>query len=96
MQLSIHHLAELELDESAEYYSESKPGLGKEFLDTVDAAMAEILENPYAYELLAESQRRKVIRRFPFSIYYTIYHETIRILSIAHQSRSSHYWKDRS
>ena len=67
-----------------------------EFLDAIETAVAEILENPSASEMLTEGQHRKVIRRFPFSIYYTKYHETIRILSVAHQSRKPYYWRDRS
>lgn len=96
MEISIHHFAEQELDESAEYYSESKPGLGKEFLDAVDVAFEEIRSNPYASEMLAKGHRRKIIHRFPFTIYYTVRHETIRIVSIAHQSRKPFYWKGRS
>lgn len=96
MQLSIHHEAERELSESAEYYSVSRPGLGKEFLDAVDVAFQEIQANPNASEMLAEGHRRKIIHRFPFSIYYKIHHDTIRIVSIAHQSRNPYYWRGRS
>lgn len=46
MQISIHRLAEPELSEAAEYYSQSRKSLGKEFLDEFDAAVLKIVENP--------------------------------------------------
>ena len=39
--------------------------------------------------------RRKVLRRFPYNLYYVIASDMIRILAVGHQSRRPRYWTDR-
>ncbi len=59
-----------------------KSGLGFEFLDCVEASVKRILERPRLSRVYYLNFRGAVIRRFPFTIFYTIEQEAIVIHSI--------------
>jgi plasmid stabilization system protein ParE len=64
------------------WYEKQRRGLGFEFLDSVEMSLKNILTFPQMYNLCYSNFRRCVIRRFPFSIFYTIEHEEIVIHSV--------------
>ena len=92
---SFHPLAEQELNEAASYYNAASPGLGTAFLDEVEHAVKQILEHPEASPLVNRVVRRKLVRRFPYSVMYAVQTDTIRILAIANQKRRPFYWRGR-
>jgi plasmid stabilization system protein ParE len=94
-QIVFHPLAEQELNEAANYYNGASPGLGAAFLDEVEHAVKQILEQPAAAPLVNGVVRRKLVRRFPYSVMYSIQTDTIRILAIANQKRRPFYWRGR-
>lgn len=55
-----------------EWYEKQRRGLGFEFLDCVEASLNNIFTFSEIYEVCYSKFRRCVIRRFPFSIFYTI------------------------
>jgi plasmid stabilization system protein ParE len=55
-----------------EWYEKQRRGLGFEFLDCIEIAIKTILAYPEMHQLCYSNFRRCVIRRFPFSIFYTI------------------------
>ena len=54
------------------WYEKQRRGLGFEFLDCVEIAVESILENPEIYRIYYSIFRGCVIRRFPFSVFYTV------------------------
>ncbi len=64
------------------WYELQRKGLGFDFLDCVDASLRNILRFPKMYATIYSNFRRCVIRRFPFSIIYTIEGEEIIIHSV--------------
>ena len=93
--ISFHLLAEQELNEAASYYNAASPGLGTVFLDEVEYAVKQILEHPEAAPLVNRVVRRKLVRRFPYSVMYSVQTDTIRILAVANQKRRPFYWRGR-
>ena len=93
--ISFHPLAEQELNEAASYYNAASPGLGTAFLDEVEHAVKQILEHPKAASLVNRVVRRKFVRRFPYSVLYSVQTDTIRVLAIANQKRRPFYWRGR-
>ncbi len=93
--ISFHPLAEQELNEAASYYNAASPGLGTTFLDEVEHAVKQILEHPEAAPLVHRVVRRKLVRRFPYSVMYSVQTDMIRILAIANQKRRPFYWRGR-
>jgi plasmid stabilization system protein ParE len=92
---SFHEIAEEELNEAAGYYEVQSPGLGSAFLNEVEHAIRRIVEHPEAAPLLNQVVRQKQVRRFPYSIMYSVQPEGIRILAIANQKRRPLYWRGR-
>ena len=95
MKLEFHPQAELELIEEAAYYELQIPGLGKRFEAEVRRATDLLLDHP-EIGLPADPHLRKlVLNRFPFTLYYSVTSDILRIEVVAHQSRRPGYWQSR-
>jgi hypothetical protein len=68
--LAIVPEVELDLAEAYSWYEKRRPGLGEEFLSSVDACLESILRHPEMHTFVHETYRRALIRRFPFAIFY--------------------------
>ena len=62
--------AEADLVEAFDFYEEKVPGLGSEFVRSVDAEFARIKRSPLAFRLRSGSHRMAMTERFPFAIYF--------------------------
>ncbi len=95
MKLEFHPQAELELIEEAAYYELQVPGLGERFEAEVRHATDLLLEHPEIGHAADPYLRKFVLNRFPFTLYYSIAADVLRIEVVAHQSRGPGYWKSR-
>ena len=95
MRVIYHPAAESELIESARFYEQRVPGLGREFVGAVDQAIAAIAEDPKRWRIVRADVRRHVMPRFPFAIYYRLLEDHLRILTIKHHKRHPNYGQDR-
>lgn len=93
--ISFHEMAESELNEAADYYDSKVAGLGKAFLFEVERVTKFIQQNPESAPSILKIVRRKIVRRFPYSIMYSVVNNSIRILAIANQKRRPFYWRGR-
>ncbi len=64
------------------WYERQRRGLGFDFLDCVEAALQSIIEYPEMYQVRHSHFRACVIRRFPFSVFYTIESDEIAVHSV--------------
>lgn len=87
--------AEFDLQEAFDWYEENNSGLGSEFIRAVDASLAKIQRNPFAYPTVYREIRRKLIRKFPYGILYLIESETIYIIACFHIKRDPQKWQTR-
>ncbi len=87
--------AEIEMLEASAYYEMQAENLGVNFLDIIESAVAEIAENPETWPEIDQGIRRRLVRRFPYSILYTIHENEIIIVAVMHQKQKPHYWIDR-
>ena len=95
MRLEFHPDAELELIEAAVYYERQVPGLGERFEIEIRRAADLLLAQP-EIGIPADSHLRKfVLTRFPFTLYYSVTGDVLRIEVVAHQYRRPGYWKVR-
>jgi toxin ParE1/3/4 len=77
-----------ELEESLSYLREHAPGVVGQFADAIDEAVTELLHNPYsAQETEMRGIRRKYVRRFKYSIFYSVEQDEVVILHIRHAAR---------
>ena len=90
-----HALADRELNEAAQYYESESPGLGFVFLKEVERCTGAIVDHPEAGQMQIGAVRRRLVRRFPYALLYTIKPTEIRILAVMNTKRRPMYWVGR-
>jgi plasmid stabilization system protein ParE len=93
--VSINEAAENEINEAADFYDLESPGLGSVFLDEIDFSIKRILQFPDSSPILKGRVRMMVLRKFPYSVAYSVLPLEIRLLAVAHQKRRPFYWRNR-
>lgn len=94
--LVLHSDAIAELDGAVGYYQDQRPGLGLDFLSTVERALSKIQQHPeFGTPYKIRGLRRYVLQRFPFLIFYAELEDCIWIMAIAHSKRKPDYWRKR-
>jgi plasmid stabilization system protein ParE len=78
-----------DLTAAAVYYEQQRLGLGGEFLDEAEAAVATVMSAPQRWPVRVGGVRRYLMARFPFIIRYRVSPagDTIQFLSILHGAR---------
>ncbi len=89
-----------ELADAALWYEGRRDGLGREFLDSIEALFPIIASRPRSFPRLANiaeplEVRRALLGRFPFAIVYLVGAREIRVLAVAHAKREPSYWLNR-
>jgi plasmid stabilization system protein ParE len=88
MRLRYTEPASFELERGISYFLEHAPASAATFADSIDAAVARVLDNSYSYqETDMPGTRRAYVRRFRYSIFYTIEGDEVVILHIQHAVR---------
>jgi len=95
MRIIYHPEAEAELVEAAQFYDQRVVGLGSRFLAEFDSAVSDILQSPEQWPRVEGDLHRHRVRRFPFSVYYRVVADELRILVVRHHSRHPDYWRHR-
>jgi len=87
--------ASLEITKAAEWYEAHGRGLGAEFLRVLDACVASVQANPMLYPVVHGEARRALLRRFPYSVIYTLREDTIVVAACVHTRRDPKQWQGR-
>jgi len=95
MTLQYHPEAAKELTSSIQYYEEKSIGLGAEFLDEIEEAIAQALAHPQSGSLLTKQDRRILLDKFSYEIIYEVSGDTVTINAVKHMKRKPGYWKSR-
>src|SRR5689334_20408954 len=77
------------------WYEQKNQGLGLEFLRSVDACMAGIARNPFAFPIAHQEIRRSVLRKFPYPVFYVPEAERVVVLACLHHRRNPTEWMER-
>jgi plasmid stabilization system protein ParE len=96
MKLTYHPEAEAELVEAVQFYEHRVPGLGHRFRRAYESAVAGIQQTPTRWRIVEGDVRCYLVRGFPYSVYYRILDDALRILAVKHQRRHPDYWKGRA
>jgi plasmid stabilization system protein ParE len=95
LRIVFHRLARRELNDAARYYELESRGLGGTFLDEVERGMDLILRHPDAGSPIGGDIRRRLLRRFPYGLLYTVRGDRVRILAVMNLRRRPMYWVGR-
>ena len=82
-----HEAAEEELLTEIGYLEERARGLGRRFIGEVQRSEAQIVQFPYSAQEILPGIRKCVLRRFRYSLIYSIEPDGALILAVAHHSR---------
>ncbi len=82
MKLYYTQRAKNDIEIAFEWYEKQRRGLGFDFLDCVELAVKSIIENPEIFMIFYSVFRRCLIRRFPFSVFYTIESNVVIVHSV--------------
>jgi plasmid stabilization system protein ParE len=78
-----------------EWYEERSPSAAEAFMAELDHALEQIAEFPEAGALYLRNTRRRLLRRFPFSVVYRKERRKIIVIAVVHSRRRPGYWQDR-
>jgi toxin ParE1/3/4 len=96
MDVRFHRLAIREYEETRAWYERQREGLGGEFTDEVDRAIARIARSPTRWPVVFAKFRKVRLRRFPYILYYYVVDPSLAlVLAVAHGRRRPGYWKRR-
>lgn len=91
----IHPDARKEIEDSAAYYEQQRPGLGREFRLEFEIALGRIIDFPQLYAIEEEDYRACPMHRFPYTLYYADLPQHLWLVAVAHQRRKPGYWRRR-
>ena len=89
------------MNHAADQYDEAMPGLGDEFLATVERGFDLILSAPQRWPFIDGRHHRYVVRRFPFSILLSLQRDRgdseteVVFVAVANHKRRPGYWVGR-
>ncbi len=67
---------------AARYYEEARPGLGRSFLDQLDATLERIERQPLIAQPVVGTVRRSVLSRFPYIVLYRAEPTAVQVLGV--------------
>jgi plasmid stabilization system protein ParE len=70
-----------------EWYDERRPGLGVEFVRSLEGAVSMMSEFPEAFPEIGAGHRQAILRRFPYFLYYRVTSDGIEVLACLHSAR---------
>jgi plasmid stabilization system protein ParE len=95
VKLLIRPAAAADIEDGYRWYRNKRQELGLEFLAAVRAGIRRILEMPNTYPVLHRNTRRIRLKRFPYSLYYRVYPDTIILVACMHGKRDPKRWRQR-
>ncbi len=90
-----HEAAEDELLNEIDYLEHRVPGLGRRFYAEVRRAENLVAQFPESGQEVLPGIRKRTLRKFRFSLIYSIEKDGLLILAVAHFSRRPRYWVGR-
>jgi toxin ParE1/3/4 len=87
--------ARAEIDDAFAWYERQSPGLGSDFLRAVEACAESISRRPDTWPLIYKNLRRRLLRRFPYSLIYRVDPDRVVVVACFHARRDPQRWRSR-
>ena len=95
MQILFRPEAKTEAVEAQGWYESRSPGLGFEFVRSIEAALEGAARNPEAFAFVEGALRRVILRKFPYSLIFRAQSEQLLVVAIFHHRRKPRSWVSR-
>lgn len=93
--IGFHPEARVEALEAEAWYSDRDPAVGKAFSIELERAIDSIAEAPFTWPAHGKGARKRLLRKFPYTVVYRILTDRVQVIAIAHQRRKPGYWRNR-
>lgn len=87
--------AKADVQLAARRYELQRPGLGREFMAELDAALNRVSGNRFQYQVLHRETRRAIVHRFPYGAFYRIEGNNLVVFCLIHLHQDPASWKSR-
>lgn len=87
--------AEQDINEAYGWYENRRVGLGEDFLARVDACIQTIRRLPEASAKVHGEYRRRLVRRFPYAVFYEYDGTAVTVYCVFHTSQDPDKWRAR-
>src|SRR5215216_2790444 len=87
--------AQADISSAVWWYQRRDPNLAFRFTLEALATLRQIAQYPYRYALIKGAVRRAGLKRFPYSIYYSLDMDDISVIAVIHQRRAESAWMGR-
>ena len=78
-----------------DWYESQRIGLGEDFLLTLEESYSKITRTPKIYQLIYKTVRRKLLRRFPYGLFFVLRGDEVIIIAVMHTRRKPSDWNER-
>jgi plasmid stabilization system protein ParE len=95
-QVRIREEAEIDLSDAVNWYENQRLGLGQDFLDQFQTVLEFLADQPAQFPMVHSDDRRALLGRFPFGIFYSVKNDFILVLAVMHARRNPQNWKNRN
>lgn len=96
LRLVLNPGARLDFDEATDWYHEQDESVKIRFVEAVHSVFVQILRSPLSFPVVHGSNVRQAqVRKFPYTIFYTIQPKRILVYSVFHTSRNPTIWRRR-
>jgi len=81
-----------------DWYETQRVGLGEDFLLSLEAGYAQISREPNLYQDIYKIVKRKLIKRFPYAIFFVVNEEnkSVIVIAVMHTKRNPKKWTKRT
>lgn len=87
MSVGLSPSADADIQRAYSWYEAQRQGLGVEFVQRVDEAIAKIERNPLAHAKLILDARRINLKQFPYGLWYTVRESGEIVIACLHHRR---------
>jgi len=94
-EIQYHVLFSADVHEIIQWYSLESEFVAKRFLVQLEWKLESIIESPKLFVEINKGYRKASLQDFPYSVYFEIHRNKIKILTIVHHSRHPSTWKKR-
>jgi plasmid stabilization system protein ParE len=93
--LVVRRQAKADIREAARWYERQRVGLGRAFVQQVNALLDRVRLNPMQYQIVHREVRRAIPRRFPYGVFYRIDGSEVVMFAVVDLHRDPSIWQDR-
>ena len=87
--------AEADFFSAVWWYQQIDPSLATRFTQDALATLQRIAQYPFSYARIERTVRRSDLKRFRYSIYYSLNIDRISVIAVIHQRRADIVWMGR-